>query len=191
MPYSWLHPYDCSRARSQRRGGAVWQFAFAALVFGFAAVGPLAAADGKIKHVLVIYANDRLLPVNIEVDASFREALAESNPSAVVSDEFLGAPGFDAQVYHSALMTYLRAKYSQEVPDVIVAGGEEAIDFLLRNRPELFATAPIVHMGVAKWFLRQEPPLPADVVGVAADYDYAGTITRRCNGDRGLDGLSW
>ena len=33
-------------------------------------------------------------------------------------------------------------------------------------------------MGVAKWFLRQEPPLPADVVGVAADYDFAGTITQ-------------
>jgi signal transduction histidine kinase len=178
MPYSWLHPYDCRRARSQRRASAVWQFAFAALLLGFGAVRPLTAADGKIKHVLVIYANDRLLPVNIEVDASFRGALAETNPSAVVSDEFLGAPGFDAQAYPSVLITYLRAKYSQEVPDVIVAGGEEAIDFLLRNRAELFATAPIVHMGVAKWFLQQEPPLPTDVVGVAADYDYAGTITQ-------------
>ena len=75
-------------------------------------------------------------------------------------------------------MTYLRAKYSQRVPDVIVAAGEEAIDFLLRNRPELFAQAPIVHMGVARWFLRQEPPLPADVVGIPADYDFAGTITQ-------------
>ena len=57
-------------------------------------------------------------------------------------------------------MTFLRAKYSQKVPDVIVAAGEEAIDFLLRNRAELFPLAPIVHMGVAKSFLRQELPLP-------------------------------
>ena len=178
MPYSALHAYDCIRARSKRRAGAVWQFAFAALVVGFAAFGPPAAAAGKIKHVLVIYANDRLLPANIEVDGGLREALAELDPSAVVSDEFLDVPGFDAQAYHSALMTYLRAKYSQKVPDVIVAAGEEAIDFLLRNRPELFPPTPIVHMGVAKWFLRQEPPLPADVVGMAADYDYAGTITQ-------------
>ena len=89
-------------------------------------------------------------------------------------------------------MTFLRAKYSQKVPDVIVAAGEEAIDFLLRNRRELFPTTPIVHIGVAKWFLRQEPPLPADVVGVAADYDFSGTIIDRlCNGDRRLDGWSW
>jgi signal transduction histidine kinase len=144
----------------------------------FAAFGPPAAAAGKIKHVLVIYGNDRLLPANIEADAGLREALTESDPSVVVSDEFLDVPGFDAQAYHSALMTYLRAKYSQRVPDVIVAAGEEAIDFLLRNRPELFAPTPIVHMGVARWFLRQEPPLPADVVGIPVDYDFAGTITQ-------------
>jgi signal transduction histidine kinase len=144
----------------------------------FAAFASPAAAAGRIKHVLVIYANDRLLPANIEADSGLREALAESDPSTVVSEEFLDIPGFDAQAYHNALMTYLRAKYSQNVPDVIVAAGEDALDFLLRNRAELFAPAPIVHMGVAQWFLRQELPLPADVVGVADDYDFAGTITQ-------------
>jgi len=143
---------------------------------GFAAFGPPAAAAGNIKHVLVIYANDRLLPANIEGDGGLREALAESDPSVVVNDEFLDIPGFDAQAYHSALMTYLRAKYSQKVPDVIVAAGEEAIDFLLRNRSELFPLAPIVHEGIAKWFLLEEPPLPADVVGVPVDYDFSATI---------------
>jgi signal transduction histidine kinase len=150
----------------------------ACVLMSIAAFVPPAAAGGKIRHILVIYAADRLLPANIEADGGLREALAESDPSTVVSDEFLDVPGFDAQAYHSALMTYLRAKYSQKVPDVIVAAGEEAFDFLLRNRPELFALAPIVHMGVAGWFLRQEPPLPADVVGIPVEYDFAGTITQ-------------
>jgi hypothetical protein len=144
----------------------------------FAAFGPPAATAGKIKHVLVIYGTDRLLPANIEADAGFREALAESDPSTVVSAEYLDIPGFDSPAYRRALMTYLRAKYSQKDPDVIVAAFEEAMDFLLRNRTELFALKPIVHMGVARWFLRQEPPPPADVVGIPVDYDFAGTITQ-------------
>ena len=73
-------------------------------------------------------------------------------------------------------MTFLRAKYLQKVPDVIIAAGDEAIDFMLRNRSKLFPLTPIVHEGVANWFLRQELPLPADVVGVPVDYDFSAII---------------
>jgi hypothetical protein len=75
-------------------------------------------------------------------------------------------------------MAFLRAKYSQNVPDVIVAASEKAIDFLLRNRSELFPLAPIVHLAVSRSFLRQELPLPADVVGVPVDYDFSGTVAQ-------------
>ena len=176
MPSKGWNTYQGSRARSGRRGGAVSQFAFAALVVGLAALVLPSIAAAKIKHVLIIYANDRLLPAVIEGDSGFREALAESDPSALVNAEFLDIPSYDAQAYHTAFMTFMGAKYSQKVPDVIVAAGEESIDFLLRNRTELFPLAPIVHMGVGKWFLRHEPTLPADVVGVPVDYDFYATI---------------
>ena len=59
---------------------------------------------------------------------------------------------------------------------MLVVGGEEALTFLLRHRAELFPQAPVVHMGVARLFLRSLPPLPADVVGVPIEYDFSGTI---------------
>jgi len=148
------------------------------MLVGFAAFGRPAIAAGKIKHILVIYAADRLLPAVIEDDIGIREALAKSDPSAVVNDEFLNIPDFDAQAYHSALMAFLRAKYSQNVPDVIVAASEKAIDFVLRNRAELFPLAPIVHLAVSGSFLQQELPLPADVVGVPVEFDFSGTIAQ-------------
>jgi len=156
----------------------VTQVILACVFVGFAAFGPPAAAAGSIKHVLVIYAADRLLPAVIEDDIGIREALAKSDPSAVVNDEFLNIPDFDAQAYHSALMAFLRAKYSQNVPDVIVAASEKAIEFLLRNRTELFPLAPIVHLAVSRSFLQQELPLPTDVVGVPVDFDFSGTIAQ-------------
>lgn len=33
-----------------------------------------------------------------------------------------------------------------------------------------------MHEGIAKWFLQEESPLPADVVGVPVDYDFSATI---------------
>jgi hypothetical protein len=113
----YLRAYHCVLPRERRCAAFVRQLVIASVLVSLASFGPPAIAAEKIKHVLVIYTNDRLLPANIEGDAGLREALAESDPSAVVNDEFLDIPGFDAQAYHSALMTYLRAKYSQKVPD--------------------------------------------------------------------------
>jgi signal transduction histidine kinase len=171
-----LRADDCGLPLAQKSTELVRQVVLASILVGLAAFGPPASAAGNIKHVLVIYTTDRLLPATVEGDSGLREALAESNPDAVVNAEFLDIPGFDAQAYHSALMALLRAKYAQRVPDVIVAAGEEAIGFLLRNRSELFPLTPIVHMGVARSFLLEQPPLPADVVGTPVDYDFSGNI---------------
>ena len=171
----FLRGYDYRPPCERQRAVFVRQVVFVCVLVGIA-LGPAPIAAEKIKHVLVVYTSDRLLPATIESDAGLREAIAESDPSAVVSAEFLDIPGFDAQAYHSALMAFLRAKYSQRVPDVIVAAGEEALEFLLRNRSELFPLMPVVHMGIAQSVLRRGPPLPADVVGVPVDYNFAGTI---------------
>ena len=84
----FLRVYDCGLTFARLRAVFVRQVVLACVLMSFAAFGPPAAAAGKIKHVLVIYASDRLLPANIEADIGIREALAESDPSAVVSAEF-------------------------------------------------------------------------------------------------------
>src|SRR5208337_1009320 len=88
-----LRAYHCGLPRERQHASFVRQVVLACILVGFAALGPGAIAAGNIKHVLVIYANDRLLPANIEGDAGLREALAESDPSAVVNEEFLDIPG--------------------------------------------------------------------------------------------------
>jgi signal transduction histidine kinase len=169
--------YDGGLPFARLRAVFVRQAVLACALMSFAAFGPSAAAAVKIKHVLAIYSYDRLEPPNVEIDSGFREALAESDLSAEVDAEFLDMPGFDTEASQSAaLVTFLRAKYPEKAPDVIIAAGEEAIDFMLRNRSKLFPLTPIVHEGVASWFLRQELPLPEDVVGVTVDYDFSATI---------------
>jgi hypothetical protein len=133
-------------------------------------------AAGKTKHVLVLYAHNRLLPANVEFDRGLQEAIANTDPSVEASVEFLDYPHFKGETYVHTVSIFLRDKYASLPPDVVVAVGQDALDFVLRNRAELFSLIPVVHMGVDRLFLRSILSLPADVVGVPVDYDFQGTI---------------
>ena len=133
----------------------------------------LAAMAGETRHVLVLYSSHRLLPANLEAEGALRETIANSTE---LSAEFLDYPRFEGESYVRTVTTFLREKYALRPPEVLVVGGEDALAFLLDHRAQLFPTVPVVHMGVARSFLRSIPPLPADVVGVPIEYDFSGTI---------------
>ena len=133
----------------------------------------VAPAAGEARDVLVLYSNNRLLPANIEGDRGLREALPEG---AELSAEFLDYPRITGEAYLAALIRFLREKYATRPPAVIVAGGPDALAFVLSRRAELFPQVPVVHMGVPRARLRALPPLPADVVGVPFDLDFSATI---------------
>jgi C4-dicarboxylate-specific signal transduction histidine kinase len=129
------------------------------------------------RNVLVLYSNGRLLPANIEVDRGLAEVFA-AHPDLRVdhSAEFLETAKFSGEAYERTLVAYLREKYATHPPDVIIAGAEDALDFALRNRQQLFPHAPIVHIAVPSAHLRKIPLLPPDVTGTPLDYDFVGTV---------------
>ncbi|WP_295407006.1 ATP-binding protein [uncultured Thiocystis sp.] len=130
-----------------------------------------AAEDGR--HVLVLYSNHRLLPANVEADAGLRETIS---PDTELSAEFLDYPRFSGESYLRTLTAFLRTKYALRPPAAIIVGGEEALALLLQYRAQLFPEIPVVHMGVMRAFLRDHPPLPADVIGVPIELDFSATI---------------
>jgi signal transduction histidine kinase len=155
----------------------LWKSLCTAL-FGYAsAVLCLPAnAAGNAPNVLVLYSNSRLLPANIETDRALRETIVDSPAGPVTMfDEFLDAPNFGPEAFlHAA--SYLRDKYASRVPAVIVAVGSGALGFLLENRAQLFPRTPIVHVAVPHAFVRSVSPLPFDVLGVPAEFDFLGTV---------------
>jgi signal transduction histidine kinase len=136
-----------------------------------------AAGAAEARNVLVLFSNARLLPANVQAEGALRETLATSKgPPVDVFAEFLDAPHFGGEPHAATVATYLREKYAFRLPDVLVAGGDEALAFLLLHRSDLFSKAPIVHMAVSRQRLRSMSPLPADVVGVPFDFDFSGTL---------------
>jgi signal transduction histidine kinase len=129
------------------------------------------------RQVLVLYENNRLLPANVEGDRGLNRVIAGFGSPVEVSAEFLDYPRFGGEDYVRTISTYLREKYHEHPPAVVVAGGNGALAFLLRNRQELFPGAPLVHMGVDKPFI-DGLKLPGDAYGVPVRYDPAGTVAQ-------------
>lgn len=155
--------------------------AISIIFFGMAiAFQPGAASElarSGPKHVLVLFENNRLLPANIQGDKGFNDAIATAGPEAVISEEFLDAPRFDGEAYVRIVLNFLKDKYANQPPDIVVVAGSGALDFLLKHRADLFPTVPVVHMGVDKSFVDGlTRPLPPDVIGIPIEYDFAGTI---------------
>jgi signal transduction histidine kinase len=147
--------------------GAVW------LLF---AVQPAAAAASKA--ILVLYANNRLLPGNIAADRGLTTSLADANRSVRIYSEFLDGPQFGGDDYENLMVAYLHGKYAAAPPDAIVAVSDEALQFVYKHRAQLFPTVPVVHEGVSTASLRAMQPMPADIVGIPNDYDYSGTVAQ-------------
>lgn len=133
--------------------------------------GPATAAEGA--HVFVLYGYQRVLPATIKVQQGLDETIAAGTE---VSVEFLDSARFSGESYVRSVTRFLREKYAQRPPQVIVAGGEDALRFLLAHRAALFPHTPIVHLAIRLRVLESLGPLPTDVVGIPIEFDAVRTI---------------
>ncbi len=154
------------------RGEGSWTLALPGLAACCLLLASVAGA-AETPHVLVLYSNNRLLPANIEGERGLRETLASS---VELSAEFLDYPRFEGEPYESSLTAFLGQKYARRPPAVIVAGGSDALGFLLEHRAQLFPGVPVVHMAVSPSRLATFGPLPGDLVGVTGEPDFSATI---------------
>ena len=87
----------------------------------------------KPKFVLVLYDNNRLLPANVEADRAVNTALSASPIKRLT----VNAEALDCLIlatnYAKTLATFLRDKYADEPPDIIVAAGDGALGLILKT----------------------------------------------------------
>jgi hypothetical protein len=101
------------------------------------------------RTVLTIHAGAEDFPANPVLVAAIREALksSESEPIAYFA-EYLEADSFQPDEASMALAEYIRRKYRGRRVDLVIASTSVALRFVLDNRDELFADAPIVFGGL-------------------------------------------
>ena len=102
-----------------------------------------------LRRVLVLYSDERLLPANLVADEAIRATFAsESSNRVEFHSEFLDVSRFPGEAQQQSERYFLRERYRERPPDLVIAGGGPALEFLLKYRTTLFADVPIVHCGV-------------------------------------------
>jgi signal transduction histidine kinase len=141
-----------------------------------AGAAPAGAAEAP-QRVLVLYAYGRLLPAMIQGEQGLRQALAVERARPVeLFDEFLDLPRFGGKDHLEIVTRYLKDKYRDRPPDVILAGGDAALQFVAARASALFPRAPVVHMTVAAATVSALTPPPAGLVGVPMELDFSGSM---------------
>jgi PAS domain S-box-containing protein len=102
-----------------------------------------------LRRVFVLYSDERLLPANIIADEAIRATFAVDTSHRIeFHSEFLDVSRFPGEAQQQRQRDFLRDKYRERLPDLVIAGGSPALEFLLKYRATLFADVPIVHCGV-------------------------------------------
>lgn len=137
---------------------------FLALVTGFFTlpIFNLPAQEARPPRVLVLFSNDRLLPANQRIDEGMRRALDPGGDQSGVGfyGEFLDAIRLGGATGEDAMDQYLRRRYREMPPDVLVALGPEALKFLVARRESLFPGTPLLFCGVSRSILDQLGRVP-------------------------------
>lgn len=116
-------------------------------------LAPLATSQDSnaVKRVVILYWESKDFSGNISFDQGFQAGLhAEPSTRWELFNEYLDSTRFPGEHQAELLRDYLRQKYAGQKIDVVVATPDPSLDFLLKNRTELFPNSPIVFVAVKR-----------------------------------------
>ena len=154
-----------NRARPSTRIVSLLSFG-ATMLMAWASSTVIAQTTMPLRRVLVLYSDERPLPANIVADEAIRATFAVDTSNRIeFHSEFLDVTRFPGEAQQQRERDFLRDKYRERLPDLLIAGGGPALEFLLKYRAVLFADVPIVHCAVDAEALPKEMP-DAKIAGI-------------------------
>jgi len=122
------------------------------------------------KKVLAIFYSMRQAPLLVDVDAALRRELTDGLGDRLeYSTEHIDLSRLPDPVYQSAVRAYLRTKYVESPPDVVIATSSTIVQFA--SRDPLFPDVPLVYA------TRSGVTAGPRAAGVISDIDFRGTLT--------------
>jgi signal transduction histidine kinase len=143
---------------------------FALAVCGGLSLPEAARAEGTARRVVILTGTEVMLPASQVEDGVIRQILSSANVGPIeFYSEGLDAYRFDTADYEREFAAFLSRKYRDREPDLVFALSDPALDFLTRNRSELWPHAPVVFTSVDRDYF-QDRPHPSWATGIL-DYD--------------------
>src|SRR6185295_13028501 len=121
---------------------------FGSLALLFLLAPELRAAEPK--RVLMLHAFNYTFPATSVIADAARKRLLERSPQSIEIDaEFLDLARNTDGAHELRAATYIRDKYGQRPPDLVMTLGSAALPFILKHRGVLFPNSPVVFTSIS------------------------------------------
>ncbi len=107
-------------------------------------------ANEVSKKVLFLHSYDIDDEETYQIDMSARKILSKS-PAISITTAFLNTQNIDYKYNYSLIKQTLATKFQNSKFDIILISKDDALDFYLLNRNEIFSNSPAVFCGVNKF----------------------------------------
>ena len=122
-------------------------------------------AEPSQRSVLVIDQSSAGLPFNTALAGAIRLTINAASKSAIsFYSEHLDANRFFGSEYESNFVQFLKAKYRERHVDVVVVVGVSALDFIIRQREQIWPSVPVVFAAIDEATMSRWA-LPSNVTG--------------------------
>jgi diguanylate cyclase (GGDEF)-like protein/PAS domain S-box-containing protein len=153
---------------------------FFALSFGITCLATivfllLPARPCAAENILILHSYHRGYPWTDDVKAGMEEILKQHIPEAELFVENMDTKRHPPEQIFERLRSFLSDKYAGTIFDVILCSDDNALDFLLKYRNELFPKIPVVFCGIND-FGPGRIAGHENITGVAENYDLEGTL---------------
>jgi PAS domain S-box-containing protein len=118
------------------------------LVFTVIPNSLLQAQDNQKKHVLVLHSYHRGYKWTDDIMLGIESALADKKKNIDLQVEYMDTKRISDEQYLQRLHQVYKYKFSDRKFDVIISSDDNAFNFLLKYRDELFPDTPVVFCGV-------------------------------------------
>lgn len=166
---------DAGRFRCWISSTYFWA-AFAASLLSFLFSFCLPATASSPARILIINAWDDTMPAAVRATTAIRQAFSKSSlKNAEIYYDTLDLSRFPDKAHEERMARLLSEKYTQKPPDVIVALGRVALDYLLRHRDTIAPNVPII---VCYWAGATPATVSSmsNVTGVFSEFNWSKTF---------------
>ena len=134
-------------------------------------------AEERPRRVVMLHAFNYSNPNIAAISEAARKRLLERLPQRLVIDaDFLDLARVSDPGHELRTANFLREKYVNTPPDVVMTLGSNALPFIIKHREIIAPKVPVVFTGVAPANYSSVRP-PPDVTGVIAELDLEKTLT--------------
>ena len=174
---NWLMPAAFHRSRVS--GQFLYLFISQALcgLFLFVLINPTAAAErARAKRVLILSTGSRFSVAFPTMEQNVVEKLRQIYPGELdFYSEYLDIIRFSSDKNHRIFRDYLRDKYADDVPDLIILFYAGNLSIAQKALAQLFPATPVIVAGVTEEDL-PTGPLGERATGIAQRVDADGTM---------------